>query len=794
MPAESDFTALMQRAEQACRAADWTTAEARCNEALARWPLAADAWHLRGLVRSQEGQLGPAREDFLRAVEIAPTQPVFLVNCGECCRRMDLLDEAVRWFRQAIGHAPNMAAAHFNLGNALRSQGDLRGAIEHLRQAVACEPRHARAHFNLGNALLELDDLYAAVSAYEMAIQHDLKHAAAVTNLATTLARLGRPREALERYRQAAALAPNDADALGNLASALASAGQHELALRQYQGALKLAPQQARWHAGAASALQELGDLDSARAGFAYALRLDPTLTSAHHGAAVVAREQERFDDATEHYRKLLELAPHDEVAIRNWSISYEVAGQMDEARAVLQPLLARPNRDEPLRLHAETLCPLVFESNDAIDAYRQHVERVLSEYPQGIRLDVPNLSVSSCHAPFAWPYLGRDERELKSRWADLFVRNFPQFEARRSSGRPHVGFVVTSGHESIFQRSMRGILERWPQQTFRTTIVCSGPRGEHTLRAGLQKVSAEYLPLASQFDQAVEQIRRAQFDLLYYWEVATDATNYFLPFCRLAPVQCTGWGWQVTTGIPSMDYYISSRFLEPDDGPSHYRERLALLDNLPTCYARPRVPAQPMPRETWGLRPDQHIYFCAQNLLKVHPDFDPRVGEILRRDPQGVAIFTSGRHAYRGDLLRRRFEKTLPDVLDRIRILPGLQEPEYLSLLARAEVSLDTVHYGGVNTTYDALAAGTPVVTLPGRWQRGRYTFAVYRHLELKDCVADSTEAYVDLAVGIACEPDRRRELNRRINEVSPELFDHPAPAKELAECFEKLLGGSGP
>jgi hypothetical protein len=36
--------------------------------------------------------------------------------------------------------------------------------------------------------------------------------------------------------------------------------------------------------------------------------------------------------------------------------------------------------------------------------------------------------------------------------------------------------------------------------------------------------------------------VRETACDLIYYWKVGTDALNYFLPFGRLAPVQCTGW------------------------------------------------------------------------------------------------------------------------------------------------------------------------------------------------------------------------------------------------------------
>jgi predicted O-linked N-acetylglucosamine transferase (SPINDLY family) len=47
----------------------------------------------------------------------------------------------------------------------------------------------------------------------------------------------------------------------------------------------------------------------------------------------------------------------------------------------------------------------------------------------------------------------------------------------------------------------------------------------------------------------------------------------------------------------------------------------------------------------------------------------------------------------------------------------------EFVELIAVSDVMLDTLHFNGMNTSLEALAVGTPVVTLPGALQRGRRT-----------------------------------------------------------------------
>ena len=53
----------------------------------------------------------------------------------------------------------------------------------------------------------------------------------------------------------------------------------------------------------------------------------------------------------------------------------------------------------------------------------------------------------------------------------------------------------------------------------------------------------------------------------------------------RLAPVQCVAWGHPETTGMPTLDYFLSSDLMEPPDGEAHYTEHLVRLPNLGLCY-----------------------------------------------------------------------------------------------------------------------------------------------------------------------------------------------------------------
>jgi predicted O-linked N-acetylglucosamine transferase (SPINDLY family) len=254
--------------------------------------------------------------------------------------------------------------------------------------------------------------------------------------------------------------------------------------------------------------------------------------------------------------------------------------------------------------------------------------------------------------------------------------------------------------------------------------------------------------------------------------------------------VQCTSWGIQVTSGIPTVDYYLSSRLVEPDEAQCHYTEKLVLADTLLT-YQRPVAPpASPKGRRHFGLDDDKHVYLCAQRLSKLHPDLDPILANILRRDPRAIVVLTAELHGpFITDQLKRRLARSMPDVAGRVLILPFQASAEYLSLIALADVLLDPLYFGGVNSTYDGLSLGQPIVTLPSAFQRGRYTFGCYQKMGVRDCIATSADEYVDIAVRLGTDVRHRTAVVDRIRATRHVLFEDQQSVTEHERIFAMLI-----
>jgi len=637
----------------------------------------------------------------------------------------------------------------------LLGAGDLAGAEALLREVLSDEPGHSGAVQMLA-AVLDRSGRTAdaeSILRYHLAARPD--DAVAQFNLGEFCRAAGKLDEAVERFRHAAQLAPLFAEAHYSLAGALVAQGQLQAAIEAYRKCLELRPDWIAVRLSLADALAQLGD----------------------------------YTAAIEHY-KLVPSADASDVD-RALGHAYQAQGRIAEARAAYERHARGNSRDGWLAvLGAECLCEPVAPDAAAIDAT---YDRIAAAVDQALKhvcpIDPATLHASAAEPPMALTYYGTDVLPIMSQYAQLFAGAISPGDPKSGQKKPRVGVVVTPGHEGVFARCLGRLFERISRQRLDSQIVCSRA-SEQALRQMLPGTSLEFFTISPRIDETAARIRAAQFDLLYYWECGTDAINYFLPYFKPAPLQVASWGWPATTGNPHVSHYCSAQLLEPSDGATHYSERLVQFGHLPTWYERPSMPHVVQTRADFGFGDREHLYLCIQNVRKYHPDFDPLLAEILRRDSLArLAIIGDAQPAIT-EALVARFRAAMPDVCERVQVLPRMSRDVYMSVLGLADVVLDTLHYGGgANTVLDACAVGTPIVTLPGRFQRGRWTQAVFRMLGISEMIVANPSEYVQSAVEVASNSDLCQSLRDRILAQGELLFESQRTVVEHEEFFVRTI-----
>ena len=257
--------------------------------------------------------------------------------------------------------------------------------------------------------------------------------------------------------------------------------------------------------------------------------------------------------------------------------------------------------------------------------------------------------------------------------------------------------------------------------------------------------------------------IRDDELDVLVYPELGMDATTFALAALRLAPLQCAAWGHPVTTGHATIDVFLSCAAMEAPGAAAHYTERLLLLPGIGTEYARPEVPAD-AGRARFGLPEGVPLFLCPQSLFKIHPDNDPLFARVLAAAPGARMVVFEGRHPALTAKYRARLGVALAAeglrIDERLIVLPQCGHDEYLRINAACDAMLDTVRWSGGNTALDAVAAGLPIVTLPGTFMRGRQSAGMLSLAGVDELIARDPDDYVRIAARLATDAQWRSAL----------------------------------
>lgn len=482
-----------------------------------------------------------------------------------------------------------------------------------------------------------------------------------------------------------------------------------------------------------------------------------------------------------------------------------EKQGEAEAARRCYDEALSRQPRQLLWRLKRDLVYPLVPENAERIEADTAAIEQALSSTLERLRHQPVQLPqehffyLAMMHGNIAYtayhhtPQLR--QRRLLAELLGKVLRRPPAFvpAAKADGQRIHLGIMVAAKSLSLGFIYAGAMADRLDPERFQVTVFCQSPDVAQLFKAGnryrFRGPHVSWKVFADEIHEALAQIRASQLDAMFFTEPGWDLYQYLLAMYRVAPVQCTSWMNPGSSGIPAMDYFLSAAAMELPGADADYSESLERWSHFPSWVPGFEFPA-PCPRADFGLAEDWHVYACLQNLLKFHPDFDLLVAEVLRRDPKGHLVMVSTpERQHLSEKLMQRFAARIPDVMDRIWIFPELSNQEFLQLLLNCDLALDPLHYGGGTTTYQALAAGLPIVTLPGRFMVGRITAALCRAMGYTEGIVADQAAYVETAVALANDPARRAEIGQRLRANRHKIYEDEASVTCFAEFLERSV-----
>jgi protein O-GlcNAc transferase len=705
-----------------------------------------DATHLLGVIALQEGRFADAQQLIGSALKINPNDSAALNNLGTVNLRKGELEAARQCFERALKLQPGSPDALTNLGTVLHQIGRFRDAVGPLKKAHAANPGSATLCNLLGACLLKTGDTRGAAKLFEAATQ----------------------------------AAPDDADGWGNLSVALNAIGEHERALECAEEAVALQSDSQNAVAALAAAQFELGEADAAIATYRQAVALPNPSTQTLCAFANALLNSGLNDEAAKQLRRAVELDENDPIA--RWVL----------AMAWIKP---------------------IYESEAEIETSRRAFAQSLEELKtwfQGVP-DIKPYAAVGARQPFFLAYQPFNNRDLLSRYGELcaaWMKSMPgdgAAQSKRSAGARNaqapdrkMRIGIASAHirdHSVWNAISKGWVRNLDKARFELFLFRLGSASDEETENARREV-AHFEDRPEHLQAWVQAIKDANLDALIYPEIGMDPLTTQLASLRLAPVQAASWGHAETTGLPTMDLYLSAAAFEPPNAQENYSERLVCLPNT-GVYVEPFSLSVIDPNvRSLGLPGDEPLLLCPGTPYKYSPVHDrvwARIAKGLQARKGGRLVFFRGpRDAMSNmleDRLRAAFKKERADFDARVSVLDNLPRPRFFGLMQHSALMLDTFNFSGFNTALQAIECGLPMLTYEGQFMRGRLASGLMRRMGVPELVATTDESFVEMAIGLAADLPRRKQLELKLISERKILFRDLEPIRALEGCLTDAI-----
>jgi protein O-GlcNAc transferase len=661
-----------------------------------------------------------------------------LFHSGRFAEATELCDKSLAIF-------PDAAELHFYRGNIYVQADEKALAIASCKRALALNPELLSAQQSLSRLLLDTEQFEEAEASYRREIELTPQHFGPYHQLGAVLNRMGRYAEAIESFKRAIALNPGSGASYYILASAYTDldAGSNEnlaTARANFEKAVEVAPEVSTFHYGLGFSYWRGAEIDRAMASFDRAIWLDPNNVEARWARLMLwvpAFSSEGTDDSPDRTGLGDELTKFED---------WWVKSDTDGSRFVgdIQPFF------------------LTYQEESNVALLKQYGQLCAKAMQRWLDRQTP--------PPFKRP-MGKRIRlgivsgdiRLHSVWMALIKGWFQSFDPKRFE------IVVIS------LSNLTDLETSWARS--KSDVFVSGPRD---------------------LAQWVAAMREQNCEILLYPAVGLHPMAMKLASLRLGPVQINTWGHPDTSGLPTLDYYVSADCFEPADAQDHYSEQLILLPHLGNRIQRLALQSSNPDLAAMNIDLERPILVCPGSPFKYQPMYDHIFVEIARSAPDAQLVFFRPSGATLADLLQARiakgFEAAGLNMLDHVRFIRWLNFNEYHFLLRHADVLLDTIGFSGYNTAVQAIECGLPMVTREGRFLRGRLASGVLRRMGLTELIVQTKADYVKLAVRLATDRDYQAHIRHEIQQRRSVLFDDQSAMGPFQGFLESVARPGGP
>ena len=670
--------------------------------------------------------------------------------------------EAHAAYSRLLDLQPGFAPGHYLRGVLERDAGDLDAARGDWEEAITAAPAYVDARIAAAGAATAADEPAAAVALCHEGLARSPDSVGLWRTLGLAELGLRRGAKAAAAFKRALALAPDDGETHYNHGVALQMRGSFNEAARAYQRALVF----------------------------------EPSLVAAHYNLGVLFQQHDSLDAAIQAYEAALKSNPTHVLAHKNLGEALLAAGKFDAWVANFERFEANCPTALSLAVQALEVCQYLGDF--------EKVERYLDGLRnERFRVDGED-ELADCLEVLLYLLLYFDvEQEMMLKFAQTYDLTAKRIygaalpcRAKRRPGRLRIGYLSADLRNHVMGKMIWQAIAHHDKARFELYFYSlSKESDEWTER--FRSVADHFEVLASQGERAAAtQIAKSDLDILVDLSTHTKGAKPGILAFKPARLQITHVASAGVVGLSTVDFKLTDRWADVPESSAFQLEAPLVMEGCVYPYRHiPVAENHSFHRALLGIAADTVVVGEFVSGLKLSRRCLALWREVLERVPRAKIAFSP--IDPRARALYLRLAAAAGIAADRVFFLPqGRGDAENQARYAVVDFVLDTMPFGGVNGTLEALDMGVPVVTLVGRRHGERTSYSILANLGVTETVAQSGREYIDIAVRLADDAGFMASVRAKIRDglAGSKLTDIATHTRHLEAAYLGALAARCP
>lgn len=482
--------------------------------------------------------------------------------------------------------------------------------------------------------------------------------------------------------------------------------------------------------------------------------------------------------------------------------------GQAEEAILFSDKLLQLEPNNLLFQVENALILPIIYENEKEIDFYRNRFAQCFHKITENLSLITTKeaqiaLRAINLKTNFYLAYQGKNVLEPQKVYSDfvkkIVHKNYSQLNQNKQvlnineNAKIRVGYISSKMHDNVIGELFLGWVKYHSVNNFQVYSYYVGEK-EDFITEEYKKYSDRFYKINNQLETICQKIISDQLDILVFLDMGMSPKMLQIASLRLAPIQCKGWGPPITSGLDTIDYFLTSDLMEGLQGENHYCEKLVRIPNIAIAYSPPKLPETIKSRSEFNLNENSIVYLSCQSLFKYLPQYDYIFAQIASEVKNCQFIFIKFPLSnYVNNIFQKRLKKAFSrfnlNSEDYCVFSPGLSYNDFLNINSISDICLDTFDWSGGKTAMEAIICDLPIVTCPGKFLRGRHSYGILKMIQVEEGIAYSEQEYIDIAIKLGNNFQYRQKVIEKIKKNKHKLFNDNECIKGLEKFFVNVV-----